>query len=110
MAENDMVDLLDRLSSVVDKLEWTYDSNTDGYWVRADPHIVEIRSMDRDGHHPYGLVILAGPNEVVESLVSGEDLPEELLNKLENLYFGAKRAERNLPGVVQNILRQLPEP
>lgn len=110
MAEKDMVDLLDRLLGVADKLDWTYDPNYDGYWVRAEPHVVEIRSMDRDGHHPYGLLILSGPDEVVESLISGEDLPQELLFKLEKLYFQAKRAEKNLPGVIEDILQKLPEP
>lgn len=108
MAEKGMLDLVDRLLAVVDKLEWRYDEDTDGYWVRFEPHLVEIKSMDRDGHHPYGLVILAG-SETVEALISSEDIGDEYVKKLEQLYQGAKRAKKNLPGVLDNIIRQLPD-
>jgi hypothetical protein len=110
MAEKRMLELLDRLLAVVDQLEWKYDAATDGYWVRTSPNVVEIRSMDRDGHHPFGLIILAAQDEIVESLISNEDIDGEYVEKLERLYLQAKRAEKNLSGVLDNILSQLPEP
>jgi hypothetical protein len=105
-----MLDLIDRLLRSVENMKWSYDSSTDGYFVDLSPHIVEIRSMDRDQHHPYGLVVLEGASKVIESVVSNEEgLPAAYVKKLEDLYLKAKRAEKNLDGVLDSILNKLPD-
>jgi hypothetical protein len=110
MAEKGMLDLLDRLLGVVDKVDWGYDPNTDGYFIQLSPHLVEIRSIDRDQRHPYGLFVLDDEGEDVESVLSSEDdLPSDYVAKLAQLYVEAKRAEKNLDGVLKDIIGKLPE-